>query len=136
MIDHNSRSIYILFVDDSIVIRDMLESCLLELGYLNIVSAVDGLDALEKIEYSENEFDFIITDINMPNMDGLTLIATLRSKLDYSSTPIMVLSTERSDSMKLKGKEVGATSWVVKPFNVELINSAIKQTIQRVNMDN
>lgn len=133
MIDSSNRSIRILFVDDSSVIRSMVESCLLELGYLNITSAVDGIDALEKIADEEDDFDFIITDINMPNMDGLTLISELRLEFDYSYTPIMVLTTERSNEMKQKGKIAGATSWIVKPFNVELMNEAIQKTIERVN---
>jgi two-component system chemotaxis response regulator CheY len=135
MIDPESKSIRILFVDDSSVVRTMVESFLLELGYLNIESAVDGLDALEKIDEAEQEFDFIITDINMPNMDGITFIATLRTKLDYASTPIMVLSTEWSNEMKQKGKDAGATSWIVKPFDLQLINNGIKQTIKRSNED-
>ena len=135
MIDPNNRTIKILFIDDSSVIRDMVESCLLELGYLNIQSAVDGVDALEKIYEADREFDFIITDINMPNMDGITFISNIRTKLDYASTPIMVLSTEWSDEMKQKGKKAGATSWIVKPFDIQLINKAIRMTIEKVNED-
>jgi two-component system chemotaxis response regulator CheY len=133
MIDINNKSIKILFVDDSKTTRRMLESFLFDMGYINIESAIDGVDALEKIEHSEEEFDFIITDINMPNMDGITLIHKLRMQLDYAATPIMVLSTEYSQEMKKKGKDAGATSWVVKPFDLKLIESAIRKTIQRVN---
>lgn len=135
MIDAESKSINILFVDDSSVVRRMLESFLLELGYINIQSAVDGVDALEKIEEAEDDFDFIITDINMPNMDGLTFINNVRSKFDYVSKPIMVLSTEWSKEMKQKGRDVGANSWIVKPFDLQLINKGIKHTINRVNED-
>jgi two-component system chemotaxis response regulator CheY len=99
----NDKSIRILFVDDSATIRDMVESALLELGYFNIVSANDGIDALDVIS-EEDEFDFIITDINMPNMDGFELIGELRSGFAYSSTPIMVLTTEYSKEMKQRGK--------------------------------
>jgi two-component system chemotaxis response regulator CheY len=133
MIDANSNSLKILFIDDSQVVRDMVESFLLELGYINIESAIDGVDALEKIDQAEDEFDFIITDINMPNMDGITLIKELRSKLDYASTPIMVLSTEWTNEMKQKGKEAGATSWIVKPFDLQLIKKGIHATIEKVN---
>ncbi|MBD3843771.1 MAG: response regulator, partial [Campylobacterales bacterium] len=124
-----------LYVDDSRVVRDMMESILLELGYLNIEGAVDGVDALEKIDQADQEFDFVITDINMPNMDGITFIQRLRSKLDYASTPIMVLSTEWSSAMKQKGKDAGATSWIVKPFDLQLINKGISMTIQKVNAE-
>ncbi|MEA3384315.1 MAG: response regulator [Campylobacterota bacterium] len=127
------RSIRILFIDDSQTIRDMVESALFELGYLNIQSADDGVDALRVCEEAEDEFDFIITDINMPNMDGITFIKEIRNQLDYMSTPIMVLSTEWSSEMKQKGKDAGATSWIVKPFDKELIHSGILQTIEKAN---
>jgi two-component system chemotaxis response regulator CheY len=68
----------------------------------------------------------------MPNMDGITLISKLREKLDYASIPIMVLTTEYSKEMKEKGKSVGATSWIVKPFDLALLNKAMHQTLQRV----
>lgn len=131
--DINDKSIRILYVDDSQTVRDMVESLLLELGYLNIQGAEDGIDALEKIDETEDEFDLIITDINMPNMDGITFIRELRSKLDYAATPIMVLSTEWSDEMKQKGKNAGATSWIVKPFDLELINYGITETLKKAN---
>lgn len=128
-----NKNMRILYVDDSQTVRDMIESLLFELGFLNIQGAEDGIDALEKIEESEDEFDFIITDINMPNMDGITFIKELRSKLDYAATPIMVLSTEWSDEMKQMGKDAGATSWIVKPFDLKLINYGIEETIKKVN---
>jgi two-component system chemotaxis response regulator CheY len=129
----NNTNLKILFVDDSNTVLDMVESNLLELGYLNIKSATNGVEALMMCE--QDEFDFIITDINMPEMDGLTLIKRLREKLDYAATPIMVLSTEWTKAMKQKGKEAGATSWIVKPFNKELIAKGIKETINRVNSE-
>ena len=127
------KRIRILFVDDSPTIRDMVESALFDLGYVNIVSAIDGQDALEVLKQNEeDDFDFIITDINMPRMDGFDFITRLRDGFDYASTPIMVLTTEYSDEMKRKGKEVGATSWIVKPFNKELLRRAICDTIKKV----
>ena len=127
--DYN-RNIRILYVDDSITIRDMVESALLGLGYLNIQSADDGVEALELCD--SEEFDFIITDINMPNMDGIRLIENLRNRLNYISIPILVLTTERTVEMKAKGKQAGATSWMVKPFDQELLHSAILKTIEKV----
>jgi len=124
------RNIRILFVDDSKLIREMVESALIGLGYINIQSADDGIEALELTE--QDEYDFIITDINMPNMDGLELIKNLRNKLDYISTPILVLTTERSAKMKQKGREVGATSWMVKPFDEKLLHRAILETLEKV----
>ena len=124
------RDIRILYVDDSPVIRDMVSQSLSNLGYTNTESAEDGVDALEKI--NENDFDFIITDINMPNMDGFEFTNILRNMLDYASTPILVLTTESSEEMKAKGYEVGATSWMVKPFDDDLLLSAIMETIEKV----
>jgi two-component system chemotaxis response regulator CheY len=128
-----NKTMRILYIDDSKTVRDMMESHLLELGYLNIQEAVDGIDALEAIAQAEDEFDFIITDINMPNMDGITFIKTIREQLDYASTPIMVVSTEWSKEMKQKGKDAGATSWIVKPFDLKLINMGIIKTIEKAN---
>jgi two-component system chemotaxis response regulator CheY len=108
----------------------MVESALLGLGYLNIQSADDGVEALELCD--SDEFDFIITDINMPNMDGITLIEHLRNRLDYMSTPILVLTTERTVEMKTKGKQAGATAWMVKPFDQDLLHRAILETIKKV----
>ncbi len=104
----------LLIVDDSTMLRDMLSYALSEGGYSDVVEAVDGVDGLEKARSAS--FDLIITDVNMPNMDGLTLIGELRKLSQYSSKPILVLTTERSDEMKAKGKAAGATGWIVKPF--------------------
>lgn len=128
---NNDTNIRILYVDDSSTVRDMVESNLLELGYFNIQGAEDGVEAFMLCQ--EEEYDFIITDINMPNMDGIELIRRLREKLDYAATPIMVLSTEWTREMKQKGKDAGATSWIVKPFDRELIARGIRETIDRVN---
>jgi len=125
------RNIRILYVDDSSTIREMVESSLIEIGYINIQAAEDGVEALALSE--EEEYDFIITDINMPNMDGITLIQKLRDKLDYIATPIMVLTTEWSAEMKALGKSAGATSWIVKPFDTKLLHTAILETIKKAN---
>ncbi len=125
------RNIKILYVDDSSTIREMVESSLIEIGYMNIQSAEDGVEALALSV--EEDYDFIITDINMPNMDGIELIQKLRDTLDYMTTPIMVLSIEWSAKMKAKGKQAGATSWIVKPFDTKLLHRAILETIEKVN---
>jgi two-component system chemotaxis response regulator CheY len=111
----------------------MVESALIGLGYINMQAAEDGVEALEHAQ--NEEYDFIITDINMPNMDGITLIKELRNKLDYMTTPILVLTTERTEEMKKKGREAGATSWMVKPFDEELLGRAIDETIEKVNQN-
>jgi two-component system chemotaxis response regulator CheY len=127
------KKIKILYVDDSSTIRDMVESALIGLGYINIQPAEDGVEALELSQ--QDEYDFIITDINMPNMDGITLIKKLRNKLDYMSTPILVLTTEKTEEMKQKGRDAGATSWMVKPFDEKLLGKAIEETIDKVNQN-
>ncbi len=122
----------ILAIDDSIVIRDQVSETLYNAGYNNFDTAVDGIDALEQIAEADEPYDFFIVDINMPRMDGMELIANLRNKFDYMDTPIMVLTTERSNEMKRKGKSAGATSWIVKPFDQDKLIKSIKTTIKYV----
>ena len=110
----------ILIVDDSTSMRQMVEHTLSSAGF-TITSAEDGDVALnlarDKMEQSPGAgFDLVITDINMPNMDGITLIRELRKLADYQFKPILVLTTESGDAKKLEGKEAGATGWIVKPF--------------------
>ncbi|MCD4759039.1 MAG: response regulator [Arcobacteraceae bacterium] len=113
----------LLIVDDSTMLRDMLSYALNEGGYNDVVEAVDGVDGLEKA--NSTQYDLIITDINMPNMDGLTFVGELRKLSQYSKTPILVLTTERSDEMKTKGKAAGATGWIVKPFVPDQLLKAV-----------
>jgi len=119
----------LLIVDDSTMLRDMLNYALKEGGYTEVVEAIDGVDGLAKAK--STNFDLIITDINMPNMDGLTLIEELRKIPQYSATPILVLTTERSDEMKAKGKTAGATGWVVKPFVPDQLLKAVNILLSR-----
>lgn len=119
----------LLIVDDSTMLRDMLNYALNEGGYNDVVEAVDGVDGLEKAK--SGIFDLIITDVNMPNMDGLTLIGELRKLPQYVSRPILVLTTERSDEMKAKGKAAGATGWIVKPFVPDQLLKAVNIVLSR-----
>ncbi len=119
----------ILIVDDSKMLRDMLRYALNEGGYEDIVEGIDGLDGLKQANNAV--FDLIITDINMPQMDGLVLIENLRKVPHYMKTPILVLTTERSDSMKVRGKAAGATGWVVKPFIPDQLLKAINIVLNR-----
>lgn len=119
----------LLIVDDSTMLRDMLNYALNEGGYTDVTEAVDGVDGLEKAKAAT--FDLIITDVNMPNMDGLTLIGELRKLPTYVSRPILVLTTERSDEMKAKGKAAGATGWIVKPFVPEQLLKAVNIVLSR-----
>lgn len=105
---------HILIVDDSPSIRQMVEMTLKSASY-TVTAAPDGQAALELCQ--KNKYDFVLTDQNMPRMDGITLIKSLRGLSNYRATPIIVLTTEASDAMKAQGKAAGATGWMVKPFD-------------------
>lgn len=119
----------LLIVDDSTMLRDMLSYALNEGGYSDVVEAVDGIDGLEKAKSAT--YDLIITDINMPNMDGLSYIEELRKLPQYKTTPVLVLTTERSDEMKTKGKAAGATGWIVKPFVPDQLLKAVNIVLSK-----
>lgn len=119
----------ILIVDDSNMLRDMVKYALNEGGYPDVVEAVDGSDGLMKAKSAV--FDLIVTDINMPNMNGFELITELRKLPTYVKTPILTLTTEKNDEMKAKGKAVGATGWIVKPFVPEQLLKAVGIVLSR-----
>lgn len=116
----------ILAVDDSASMRQMVSFTLKNAGF-NVVEAVDGQDAWEKS--SQRDFDLVLTDQNMPRMDGLTLIRTLRGLPQYKATPILMLTTESSDAMKTQGRAAGATGWLVKPFDPQKLVEVVKKVI-------
>ncbi len=103
----------ILTVDDSKTIRDMVSFTLKGAGF-EVVEAEDGVKAIALL--AKTKVDAIITDINMPNMDGVTLLKQLRAQPKYKSTPILILTTEGGDPKKQEGRQAGATGWIVKPF--------------------
>ena len=106
----------ILAVDDSPSMRGMIAYLLRQAGY-EVLEADDGEKALELAK--AKRVDLVLTDQNMPNMDGITLVKRLRALDGYASTPIMLLTTESSEEMKRKGRDAGATGWMVKPFDPE-----------------
>ncbi len=115
---------HVLIVDDSASIRQMVEVTLRSAGY-DVTSAKDGQEAFELCQ--RGRYDFVLTDQNMPRMDGLTLIKSLRTLPNFRTTPIVVLTTESSDDMKSKGRAAGATGWMVKPFDpAKLLQVAAK----------
>jgi two-component system chemotaxis response regulator CheY len=114
----------ILTVDDSKTMRDMISFTLKGAGY-DVIEAEDGQHALQVL--SGNQVDIIITDVNMPNMDGLELIRKLRTNDNYKFTPILVLTTEGDGSKKQEGKDAGATGWIVKPFNPEKLIQVVSK---------
>lgn len=116
----------ILAVDDSGSLRQMVAFSLTTAGY-KVVQAVDGVDGLSKAK--DSVVDLVLTDQNMPNMDGLTLIQNLRGLSTYAKVPILMLTTESSDEMKAKGKAAGANGWLVKPFDPKRLIDVVHKVI-------
>ena len=116
----------ILAVDDSASLRQMVAFSLKAAGYI-VIEAVDGQDGLNKAKMKT--VDLVLTDQNMPIMDGLTLIANLRQLNSYQNVPILMLTTESSDEMKQKGKAAGANGWLVKPFDPKRLIEVVQKLI-------
>jgi two-component system chemotaxis response regulator CheY len=117
----------ILAVDDSASIRQMVTFTLKSAGY-EAVDAVDGKDGLAKA--GSEKFDMIITDLNMPNLDGIGLITAVRKLSGYAFTPILMLTTESQAEKKDAGRKAGATGWIVKPFNAQQLTSVLQKLIK------
>ena len=116
----------ILIVDDSETVRQVLQLALGNAGY-QVVEAEDGFDALVKL--SGAQIDMLITDLNMPNMDGLELIKKVREEGTHRFTPIVMLTTESSEEKKKAGREAGASGWIVKPFKPEQLLKVVKMVL-------
>ena len=117
----------ILTVDDSASIRQMVKFTLTKEGY-NVIEASDDKDALSKATGAV--IDMVVTDLNMPNMDGITLIKELRAQAKFKFIPIIMLTTESQDSKKAEGKSAGATGWIVKPFQPEQLVNVTKKVLR------
>lgn len=116
----------ILAVDDSASMRQMVSFTLQGAGY-EVVEASDGQDALSKAK--QNQVDLVLSDVNMPVMDGIALIKQLRTLPNYKFTPILMLTTESAADKKSEGKAAGATGWIVKPFNPDQLLNTIKKVL-------
>ena len=116
----------ILIVDDSASLRQVVSIALKGAGY-EVIEACDGKDALSKLD--GRKVNLIISDVNMPNMDGITLLKEVKKLPDYKFTPIIMLTTENQESMKVQGKEAGAKAWVVKPFQPEQMMAAVAKLV-------
>jgi two-component system chemotaxis response regulator CheY len=114
----------IMIVDDSASMRQMVTFTLVDAGYL-VVEAKDGVDALANC--TAQKVDLFITDLNMPNMDGIQLTRKLRALAPYRFAPIVMLTTESQIEKKMEGKAAGATGWVIKPFQMEQLLNVIKK---------
>ena len=116
-----------LVVDDSTSMRQMVSFTLKESGF-DVIEAGDGQEALNNVE--GKAVNVVVTDLNMPVMDGMTLIKQLRSKPEYKFTPILMLTTESQDSKKQEGRAAGATGWIVKPFNPEQLMQVVNKVVR------
>jgi two-component system chemotaxis response regulator CheY len=116
----------ILTADDSASMRQMIGFTLREAGY-DVIEAVDGKDALAKITASSPQM--LITDLNMPNMDGIELIRQVRALPQFKYIPIVMLTTESQDAKKQEGRTAGASGWIVKPFRVEQLVMVAKKLL-------
>jgi len=117
----------ILAVDDSSSVREMVKFTLQKAGY-EVGEAVDGRDGLSKA--GKEKFDLIITDLNMPNVDGIQLISEVRKLPGYSFVPILMLTTESQAEKKDAGRKAGATGWIVKPFQAEQLTAVLQKLIK------
>ena len=117
----------ILAVDDSASMRQMVGFTLKNAGY-DVVEAVDGQDAFERA--CRRDFDLVLTDQNMPRLDGIGLTRKLREQPKFKATPILILTTESSDQMKQSGRAAGATGWLVKPFDPAKLIEVIRKVIR------
>lgn len=117
----------ILAVDDSASMRKMVAFTLTGAGF-HVVEAVDGQDAFEKAQ--NHAIDLVLTDQNMPRLDGLGLTRKLREHPKFKATPILILTTESSDQMKQAGRQAGATGWLVKPFDPGRLIEVIQKVIR------
>lgn len=116
--------LHVLAIDDSRTMRDLLRIALEQAGF-DVTTAEDGLDGLERLRFAAP--DIIITDINMPRLDGFGVIEAVRGLREAASVPILVLSTESSAEMKDRARRAGATGWIVKPFDDQRLVSAIRR---------
>ena len=116
----------ILCADDSASIRQMVSFTLQSAGY-QPVTANDGSDALAKLD--AERFAMVITDLNMPGLDGLSLIRKIRANPRHAGVPIVMLTTESEESKKLEGKAAGATGWIVKPFDQARLLAVVKKLV-------
>lgn len=120
----SSSQVRVLTVDDSASMRALLRAALTSSGF-EVEQAEDGQEALEWL--ATNEVDVVLTDINMPRLDGFGLIEKLRESTLHAERPILVLTTESSDEKKMRAKSAGATGWIVKPFDAAKLTAALRR---------
>ena len=116
-----------LIVDDSTSIRQMVSFVMKEAGF-SVLEGGNGQEALQRVE--GNRVELVITDLNMPVMDGIALIRQLRSNPAYKFTPILMLTTESQEAKKQEGKAAGATGWIIKPFDPQKLLAVVAKVVR------
>lgn len=116
----------LLIVDDSESIRELISSNLIDAGY-NVIKAVNGQDGLDKLS---SDVKLVVTDLNMPVMDGITMVKNIRTNPDYKHMPIIMLTTESQLEKKNAAREAGATAWMIKPFEEEKLLGVVKKFVR------
>ncbi|MEI8093925.1 MAG: response regulator [Spirochaetales bacterium] len=119
----------ILVVDDSTVVRTVVKQALVMAGYTDIAEAADGVEALQVAKAATGSIGLYVLDVNMPQMDGITLVGELR-KFD-AKNPIVMLTTETDKAKMARAKELGATGWIVKPFDAEKFIGVVKLFVKK-----
>ena len=114
----------ILVVDDSSTVRNLVAATLKDDGF-DVIEACDGVDALAKL--NGNKIHLVVSDVNMPNMDGLTFVGKMKEKPEYKCVPVIMLTTEDNPVMRERGRTIGVTGWIVKPFDDAAIVSVVRR---------
>ena len=117
---------FVLIVDDSNTMRQMVNFTLTDAGH-QVVEASDASEAMQQLQL--NKFDLVISDVNMPGMNGIDLVKEIRIMPEYKFTPVLVLTTESEQEIKQRGRAAGATGWIVKPFNPEVLLSVLGKVL-------
>lgn len=122
----------VIIVDDSravVATAELALDGLIGSGVIEFKSYLDPLELLASLQNGSENFDLLISDVNMPEMNGLDLARSIKSDDRYKTKPIIVLTTESSDQMKMTGKDIGVTGWMVKPFNDEKLVKSVKMVL-------
>ena len=126
------KSLNFLVVDDFTTMRRIVRNLLKELGFTNVDEAEDGQDALNKL--NAGKFDFVISDWNMPNMDGLALLKTLRSEERFSHLPVLMVTAEAKKENIIAAAQAGASGYVVKPFTAAILEEKLNKIFEKYGM--
>ncbi len=122
-----------LVVDDFSTMRRIVRNILKEIGYLNVDEAEDGVAALRKLQ--DGTFDFVLTDWNMPNMDGLTLLQRIRADAAFTKLPVLLVTAEAKKENILMAAQSGANGYVVKPFTAITLNEKLNKVFERIQQE-